>query len=189
MTAFAAFAVAVAGLGVAAPAEDDEPKDRGRALLERLQQDLAAGPAVQGAAAEDAASDGGVLALPAPPDVFPTADELRGMSREERVSALEARPWEMQAARAPDGIEVDGSLDEAVWRTAIPIGDFYERETREGLPSTESTVVRILYDDENLYPKLQAIYDRALVEAQVREAAEGADIIGDMLDELRGDQP
>ena len=45
------------------------------------------------------------------------------------------------------------------------------------------------YDDENLYPKLQAIYDRALVEAQVREAAEGADIIGDMLDELRGDQP
>lgn len=144
----AAAALALGLAGVASAEDGDERKDRSTgSLLERLRQDLMA----SGLASGEASGDEAVLALPAPPDVFPTADELRNMSREERVRALEARPWEMHAARATDGINVDGSLDEAVWRTAVPIGDFYERETREGLPSTEETVVRILYDDENLY--------------------------------------
>lgn len=149
VTALAAVALAVAAWGAAMPEEEeDTPEDRGDArLLDRLQKDLGGA----GTEAVGGSGAGAFLALPRPPDVFPTADELRNMSREERVQALEARPWEIHAARAPEGIEVDGSLDEAVWRTAVPIGDFYERETREGLPSTESTVVRILYDDENLY--------------------------------------
>lgn len=46
---------------------------------------------------------------------------------------------------------MDGWLDDAAWERARPIGDFYERETDEGLPSTERTVVRVVYDDENLY--------------------------------------
>lgn len=115
------------------------------AVLDRLQQDLSAQGSLSGAAG------GGAPSLPPPPAISPTADELRSMTREERVRALEARAWEMYAAPAPEGVEIDGSLDEAVWERAIPIGDFYERETREGLPSTESTIVRVLYDDENLY--------------------------------------
>ncbi len=89
--------------------------------------------------------------LPAPPAVSPTAAELRQLSREDRVRVLEARSWEIHAERIGERISVDGWLDEAAWERARPIGDFYERETDEGLPSTESTIVRVLYDDENLY--------------------------------------
>ncbi|MCY4628263.1 MAG: DUF5916 domain-containing protein [Acidobacteria bacterium] len=73
------------------------------------------------------------------------------MTREERVQALKARTWEMHAERVREPIEMDGWLDEAAWERARPIGDFYERETDEGLPSTERTIVRVVYDDENLY--------------------------------------
>lgn len=89
--------------------------------------------------------------LPAPPATSPSAAELRRMTREERVQALNARTWEMHAERVREPIEMDGWLDEAAWERARPIGDFYERETDEGLPSTERTIVRVVYDDENLY--------------------------------------
>ena len=89
--------------------------------------------------------------LPAPPTTSPSAAELRGMSREERVRALDARTWELHAERTTEPIDMDGWLDEAVWERARPIGDFYEQETDEGLPSTERTIVRVVYDDENLY--------------------------------------
>ncbi len=132
------------------PEQRNVAEESGRdAVLDRLQQDLASQSLAPGGAGGD--GGGGAPNLPGPPVMSPTADELRNMTREERVRALEARTWEIYAAPVPDGIDVDGSLDEAAWEQAIPIGDFYERETREGLPSTESTIVRILYDDENLY--------------------------------------
>ena len=106
-------------------------------------------PRGESAPAEAAAA---VRALPQPPPVSPSADELRRMPREARVAALDARSWEIRAEPVgPEGISVDGWLDEPDWERAIPVGDFYERETREGLPSTETTVVRVLYDEENLY--------------------------------------
>lgn len=89
--------------------------------------------------------------LPEPPATSPSAAELRRMPREERVRALNARTWEIHAERVREPIEMDGWLDDAAWERARPIGDFYERETDEGLPSTERTIVRVVYDDENLY--------------------------------------
>ena len=97
-------------------------------------------------------AEAAVRALPQPAPVSPSAEELRRMPREARVAALEARSWEIRAEPAgPEGISVDGWLDEPGWERAEPVGDFYERETREGLPSTETTTVRVLYDEENLY--------------------------------------
>ncbi len=89
--------------------------------------------------------------LPPPAAASPSAEALRGMSREERVAALTARAWEIRAAWTDEPVSVDGWLDEAAWERARPIGDFYQRESFEGLPSTESTVVRVLHDDQNLY--------------------------------------
>lgn len=89
--------------------------------------------------------------LPGPPETSPSGDALRRMSREERLGALKARTWEIRAERVRERLAVDGWLDEPAWERARPVGDFYERETDEGLPSTESTIVRVLYDDENLY--------------------------------------
>ncbi len=50
-----------------------------------------------------------------------------------------------------DPIELDGRLDESGWTRAIPIGDFIQAMPREGEPATDPTIVRILFDQENLY--------------------------------------
>ncbi|MBI4479268.1 MAG: carbohydrate binding family 9 domain-containing protein [Acidobacteria bacterium] len=48
-------------------------------------------------------------------------------------------------------ITLDARLTEPAWQTAVPVGDFTQREPDEGEPATERTEVRILYDKENLY--------------------------------------
>jgi hypothetical protein len=48
-------------------------------------------------------------------------------------------------------ITVDGVLDEPDWALAEPAMDFIQRLPATGEPATESTEVRLLYDDANLY--------------------------------------
>lgn len=58
------------------------------------------------------------------------------------------------AVRVPDHrISVDGKLDEAEWRQAVPADGFVQQQPREGAPVTQEhrTEVRFLYDSENLY--------------------------------------
>jgi hypothetical protein len=52
-------------------------------------------------------------------------------------------------ARAP--ITLDGALDEEVWRSAQPAGDFVQAEPHEGQAATELTDVRLAYDHDALY--------------------------------------
>ena len=54
-------------------------------------------------------------------------------------------------AEARTAITLDGSLDEAVWRTVDPASEFVQAEPHEGQPATERTEVRLLYDREALY--------------------------------------
>ena len=46
---------------------------------------------------------------------------------------------------------LDGRLDEPEWATAEVATEFSQSEPREGPPLTERTVVRVLFDRENLY--------------------------------------
>ena len=46
---------------------------------------------------------------------------------------------------------VDGFLDDAVWWQATPMSDFIQREPQDGESATESTEVRVIFDDEALY--------------------------------------
>ncbi|PYQ01500.1 MAG: hypothetical protein DMF83_25480 [Acidobacteria bacterium] len=55
------------------------------------------------------------------------------------------------ATRASAPIVVDGRLDDAAWRAAAPAMDFRQRDPDEGKPATESTELRIAYDNEALY--------------------------------------
>ncbi|MDX1624115.1 MAG: DUF5916 domain-containing protein [Gemmatimonadota bacterium] len=55
------------------------------------------------------------------------------------------------AVRVEGGIDVDGRLDEPVWRTAPAATRFLQREPDEGEPATQRTEVRFAYDDETLY--------------------------------------
>lgn len=108
------------------------------------------------------------------------------MPREERVRLLKARTWEAIAVRASGEMHVDGHLDEASWQSAPPIGDFWQRERNEGIPATERTEVRVLYDDRYLYVGFWC-YDRQpeLVRARsiFRDESGGADdLVAIMLD-------
>ena len=48
-------------------------------------------------------------------------------------------------------INLDGIVDEAVWKTAIPARDFVQVEPTEGGVPSESTLVYVLYDETDLY--------------------------------------
>jgi len=53
---------------------------------------------------------------------------------------------------------IDGRLDDAVWSLAQPVTGFTQRQPLDGRPATESTVVRIAYDNEAIYIGAQ-MYD------------------------------
>lgn len=62
-----------------------------------------------------------------------------------------ARQPVVEAARAAEKISIDGRLDEAAWRNAPPISDFFRVEPRQGGAVVYPTEVRILFDEKNLY--------------------------------------
>ncbi len=55
------------------------------------------------------------------------------------------------AVASPTPVNIDGSLDDAVWRVARPVSGFVQSEPQEGEPATEETEVRLAYDSDNLY--------------------------------------
>ena len=71
--------------------------------------------------------------------------------RQTRVRELSSRDWVVTAHRVTGEIRVDGRLDDPDWRNATPIAEFFQRERNEGIPSTERTEVRVLFDQANLY--------------------------------------
>ena len=61
-----------------------------------------------------------------------------------------ARPIAL-AVQASEAPTIDGVLDDRVWQNATPLSDFVQAEPFEGQPASESTDVRIVYDDEAIY--------------------------------------
>lgn len=55
------------------------------------------------------------------------------------------------AARATGPIDIDGVLDDATWSAAPVIDEFWQQKPDAGMPATERTEVRILFDDDYLY--------------------------------------
>ncbi|RPH34841.1 hypothetical protein EHM92_07325, partial [bacterium] len=60
-------------------------------------------------------------------------------------------PGILSASRVMTPPEIDGHLNDDVWRLAVPISSFIQRELHEGAPATERTEVRIVYDSRALY--------------------------------------
>ena len=57
----------------------------------------------------------------------------------------------IRAVRVTEPIEIDGNLDEAVYRDVEPISDFIQQIPDEGASASEPTEVWVFYDDDNLY--------------------------------------
>lgn len=55
------------------------------------------------------------------------------------------------ATRAVGPVEIDGILDDPTWAAAPVIDEFWQQKPAAGMPATERTEVRILFDDQHLY--------------------------------------
>jgi hypothetical protein len=56
-----------------------------------------------------------------------------------------------EAAAVEEAPIIDGRVDDGVWSRGRVVTDFVQAEPYEGIPATEKTEVRILYDDESVY--------------------------------------
>ena len=57
----------------------------------------------------------------------------------------------IHATAAAEPPEVDGIVGSSEWSAAVPISGFIQQQPDESAPSTETTVVRVLFDERNLY--------------------------------------
>jgi hypothetical protein len=79
-------------------------------------------------------------------------------------TAGQAEPYDRRARPAvavavpamPAPPEVDGRLDDPVWRTAPAFGGFLQQDPNEGDPATEPTEFRVTYTDDALYVGIRA---------------------------------
>jgi uncharacterized protein DUF5916/cellulose/xylan binding protein with CBM9 domain len=65
----------------------------------------------------------------------------QGLAPRKRVTAL----------RTVEPPVIDGRLSEEAWSRAEPASEFTQRDPNEGLPATERTEIRVLYDNDALY--------------------------------------
>jgi hypothetical protein len=78
-----------------------------------------------------------------------------------QASAAQEGPATLNAVRIPldsRSPSVDGLLSDPVWALATPVNGFRQREPQEGIPASEDTEVRVVFDDETLYVGVMA-YD------------------------------
>ena len=73
-----------------------------------------------------------------------------GVPSLEELGLLPGRP-RVTPTRTDNPPELDGVLDDEVWRTAAHITEFTQQSPLDGAPATEATDVYIAYDSDNLY--------------------------------------
>ncbi len=57
----------------------------------------------------------------------------------------------LRAIRLPSPLTIDGRLDEEIYRTVPPAGDFVQQIPRAGVPATEATEVWVFFDEKHFY--------------------------------------
>lgn len=86
--------------------------------------------------------------------LFPLLSHLKALAQTKDEGSVKS----ITAIRIDGGVKIDGILDEKFWQEAPRSGDFIQYEPDEGDPATESTFVRVAYDDEALYVGME-MYD------------------------------
>ena len=84
-----------------------------------------------------------------------TNDELAGHPPPPVAPAVVSRDADnratVRAVRIDAPLQIDGRLDEAVFRDVQAMSDFIQTDPDHGAPATERTEVWLLFDDENVY--------------------------------------
>jgi hypothetical protein len=57
----------------------------------------------------------------------------------------------MRATRVMQPLRIDGALDEDLYRSVPPVGDFVQLVPRAGEPATEKTDLWLAFDDDHFY--------------------------------------
>jgi hypothetical protein len=73
---------------------------------------------------------------------------------------------------------IDGVLDENEWSRSATVEDLHEIQPTEYAPVTESTLIRVMYDDDALYIGAR-LYDRKPEEITARILRQGEQVFGD----------
>jgi hypothetical protein len=81
------------------------------------------------------------------------------LARAQTPNATRTTNAEIRAVRAARAPSIDGRLIEAEWADALTASEFTQRDPDEGLPATERTDVRFLYDNDSIYIGLR-LFDR-----------------------------
>jgi hypothetical protein len=76
---------------------------------------------------------------------------LSGVAFAEITGNGHSEPSTVTATRVTTPLRVDAQWNDDVWKQALPVTNFTQREPQEGTPPTERTEVRIVYDDRALY--------------------------------------
>lgn len=98
------------------------------------------------------------------------------------LPADRARPVGVPRTAVPPVI--DGQLDDAIWRTAVVLRDFYQTQPGDNTRPSKPTETLLAYDAKNLYIAFRAADDRAGIRATVarRDGIFDDDHIGIFLD-------
>ena len=67
------------------------------------------------------------------------------------IYSQQSVPNQLHVLKIDSAITLDGKLNESVWKSAIKINNFTQREQNENEPATENTEIAILFDENNLY--------------------------------------
>ena len=57
----------------------------------------------------------------------------------------------IRAVRFDGAMDLDGNLDEEIYRLVVPVTDFVQQIPSEGVPASEKTEAWVFFDDNNLY--------------------------------------
>jgi hypothetical protein len=78
-----------------------------------------------------------------------------------------AQERKLSALKINTPIKIDGNLDEAIWKQAPVADNFIANQPRFGEPSSQKTIVHVLYDDQAVYIGAYLYDDPALVRRQL----------------------
>ncbi len=92
--------------------------------------------------------------------------------------------------RTASRIDIDGSIDEEAWKQAEMSDTFYQQDPKTGMPGTERTELRLLYDDDNIYISVVCHQEGPVLISELRRdyAPVDGDTIGVLLDTFDDDR-